>query len=203
MIDGLLCVQYSVYYHTKNEYRTVYKEATKTFNGSFRELSFNLFNPVCGWRIKGTKRKSRAVITYTAEDFYQKQKRFKNKKAKGAQKRRIIFDRDGNACLKCGSTECLTLDHVNPISKGGDSSIDNLQTLCYDCNNKKGDKNIDYRKNKPMKNDLLQTFIFWSESTGNLQPVKATNMDKALEIVKEKHLLITDWELVTPKSKQN
>lgn len=52
--------------------------------------------------------------------------------------RTLILDRDGNACLFCGSTEKLELDHIIPWSKGGASDVSNLQTLCKACNFKKG-----------------------------------------------------------------
>lgn len=61
-------------------------------------------------------------------------------------RRTLVFLRDGCQCLKCGSTENLTLDHVVPKSKGGMDHIDNLQTLCDKCNGKKGAKTVDYRK---------------------------------------------------------
>jgi len=49
-----------------------------------------------------------------------------------------IYKRDGNRCCKCGSSSNLEIDHIIPISKGGKSTIDNLQTLCHKCNVEKG-----------------------------------------------------------------
>jgi 5-methylcytosine-specific restriction endonuclease McrA len=43
-------------------------------------------------------------------------------------------------CKRCGSRYNLTADHVYPVSKGGTTNIDNLQWLCYDCNELKADK---------------------------------------------------------------
>ena len=48
-----------------------------------------------------------------------------------------VYSRDGNRCRKCGSTRDLEVDHIFPISKGGKSNFDNLQTLCHVCNAKK------------------------------------------------------------------
>jgi 5-methylcytosine-specific restriction endonuclease McrA len=52
----------------------------------------------------------------------------------------------GNACLRCGSTEKLSPDHVIPLSKGGMNDISNIQPLCLFCNYSKNNRNSnDYR----------------------------------------------------------
>jgi hypothetical protein len=51
-----------------------------------------------------------------------------------------ILERDDYKCQQCGSTEHPCIDHVIPVSRGGDSSDDNLQVLCLPCNTKKGNK---------------------------------------------------------------
>ena len=59
--------------------------------------------------------------------------------------RQEIFERDGYTCVNCGSTEkeSLEIDHIMPISKGGKTEPSNLQTLCRNCNIRKGN-NIDW-----------------------------------------------------------
>lgn len=52
--------------------------------------------------------------------------------------RKAVLDRDGNACLHCGTPEGLQMDHIFPWSRGGATSYDNLQTLCGPCNRAKG-----------------------------------------------------------------
>lgn len=54
--------------------------------------------------------------------------------------RQEIFERDGYTCVNCGSTEkeSLEIDHIMPISKGGKTEPSNLQTLCRNCNIRKG-----------------------------------------------------------------
>lgn len=50
-----------------------------------------------------------------------------------------VYARDGYRCRYCGrKTDDLEVDHIRPISKGGKSTLDNLQTLCHRCNVKKG-----------------------------------------------------------------
>lgn len=53
-----------------------------------------------------------------------------------------IYARDGYKCCRCGKSGqyvSLEIDHIIPISKGGKSTYDNLQTLCHQCNVEKGD----------------------------------------------------------------
>ncbi|MBQ9773598.1 MAG: topoisomerase DNA-binding C4 zinc finger domain-containing protein [Clostridia bacterium] len=51
-----------------------------------------------------------------------------------------IYERDDNCCRKCGSEYDLEIDHIVPISKGGKSTYQNLQTLCHKCNVEKSNK---------------------------------------------------------------
>jgi len=54
-----------------------------------------------------------------------------------------VFLRDNNQCQYCTikfDIKDLTLDHVIPSSKGGDTSWENIVTCCARCNIKKGNK---------------------------------------------------------------
>ena len=54
-----------------------------------------------------------------------------------------IYKRDGYRCRICGRSQrsgYLEVDHIYPVSKGGKSTADNLQTLCHECNVRKGNK---------------------------------------------------------------
>lgn len=54
-----------------------------------------------------------------------------------------VFERDNYTCRYCGSqSQPFDCDHVNPVSKGGLSVIDNLVTACAPCNRSKGAKTI-------------------------------------------------------------
>ena len=54
--------------------------------------------------------------------------------------RNEVFARDNNKCCSCGATSELTVDHIIPFSLGGQTTKENLQTLCKKCNSKKGIK---------------------------------------------------------------
>lgn len=54
--------------------------------------------------------------------------------------RQQVFERDNYRCVFCGRPDDLQIDHKFPVSKGGTNDIDNLQTLCKYCNQKKRDK---------------------------------------------------------------
>jgi len=54
-----------------------------------------------------------------------------------------IFIRDKFTCQYCGESFKnldLTLDHVIPLNRGGNSDWENIVTACRNCNNKKGGK---------------------------------------------------------------
>lgn len=52
----------------------------------------------------------------------------------------FIYNRDGHSCRNCGRQDrLLTIDHIVPKAKGGSRERSNLQTMCWDCNNAKGD----------------------------------------------------------------
>lgn len=55
--------------------------------------------------------------------------------------RRALFARDGWRCVYCGDgSSRLTLDHVVPRSRGGESVWENVVTACGPCNLRKGDR---------------------------------------------------------------
>jgi len=53
--------------------------------------------------------------------------------------RRGVLRRDGNRCAYC-SRHATTIDHVQPKSRGGQDSWENLVACCLACNNAKGDR---------------------------------------------------------------
>jgi len=61
-----------------------------------------------------------------------------------SKKRRYqILERDKFTCRTCGRSApevALHVDHIIPVSKGGNNTLENLQTLCVDCNLGKGNQ---------------------------------------------------------------
>lgn len=54
--------------------------------------------------------------------------------------RRNLLRRDNYTCQYCGQTHDLTLDHVQPRSRGGRHSWENVVIACRACNQRKGDR---------------------------------------------------------------
>ncbi|KAI3523197.1 hypothetical protein L1887_01255 [Cichorium endivia] len=54
--------------------------------------------------------------------------------------RKNVLARDNFTCQYCSSTMNLTIDHVIPMSRGGEWKWENLVTACLSCNSKKGHK---------------------------------------------------------------
>lgn len=55
--------------------------------------------------------------------------------------RKLIYIKAGGRCELCGRKillDDMTLDHVNPLSMGGDDDVENLAATCYPCNIFKG-----------------------------------------------------------------
>ncbi len=51
-----------------------------------------------------------------------------------------VLLRDGARCRRCHRAINLEVDHIIPVSKGGETEESNLQTLCRRCNRRKRKK---------------------------------------------------------------
>lgn len=90
-----------------------------------------------------------ALIEYMANHIKQR-KTVKAQRALMTKKlREFIKKRDNYTCQNCGASVAdqslllLEVDHIIPVSKGGLSTADNLQTLCWKCNRTKSNKIIE------------------------------------------------------------
>lgn len=85
---------------------------------------------------------------YVSDSSYERVKRHRDKRVAAGltqqnsikkETRNEVFERDGKACVYCGSEDDLTIDHDVPQSRGGSDDIDNLVTCCRACNASKRD----------------------------------------------------------------
>jgi len=79
-----------------------------------------------------------------------------------ALSRHNVMRRDNYSCQYCGSAKNLTLDHLLPRSRGGETNWLNLVTACSRCNARKGDRTPEEAglklRSKPSK-PSLKTFL--------------------------------------------
>lgn len=54
------------------------------------------------------------------------------------RRRNQMLERDGHACIWCGSTQWLEADHIVRYADGGTHDLTNLRTLCHDCHATRG-----------------------------------------------------------------
>lgn len=101
-----------------------------------------------------------------------------------------VFKRDSFTCQYCGTSApdvVLEIDHIEPVSKGGDNDITNLITSCKRCNSGKSDRKLSdnsvIKKRKIQLDELqerqeqLSMMLDWQKSLVNLdeQEVDAAN----------------------------
>lgn len=111
----------------------------------------------CGCAFSPTYGDKRSV--YCSKDCSKRSARRVARKAARARIRSVtvdqvnptkVFDRDGWACVECGvdtprelrgtyEPNAPELDHIMPLSKGGEHSYANTQCLCRQCNAAKSD----------------------------------------------------------------
>jgi len=74
------------------------------------------------------------------------------RKAISTKLRFQVFQRDGFRCKCCGKIAGdgveLQVDHIQPVAKGGINDLQNLQTLCRECNSGKRTETVDFEEVK-------------------------------------------------------
>ena len=67
----------------------------------------------------------------------------KSRRKSIAFNRKNILRRDNYTCQYCGAVDnALTVDHIHPKSRGGESSWVNVVIACKPCNLKKGNQKL-------------------------------------------------------------
>ena len=105
----------------------------------------------------GRKKRKRAKETHQGKEGWIPNKNRTREGREGAieRLRMPVYRRDGFKCQCTGCSKCqsefwsnicgrgkpgLNIHHIKPYSKGGTDDMDNLQTLCEECNKEKGNK---------------------------------------------------------------
>ncbi|MCL2569989.1 MAG: HNH endonuclease [Firmicutes bacterium] len=103
------------------------------------------------------------IVTRKVRERSERQDRINRERSRVTNSVRYdILKRDGHECKICGSTASdgvkLHVDHIVPVSKGGTSDCDNLQTLCDRCNSGKSNKHDSERVND-LGFELMKNFL--------------------------------------------
>lgn len=111
-----------------------------------------------------------------------------------------VFKRDKFTCQYCGRSApevVLHVDHIQPVSKGGDNGITNLVTACKDCNGGKGARELSddaiIQKRKAQLDELqerreqLEMMAEWQKE---LMEFESIQVEKVHQFYKE---LVPGW----------
>lgn len=106
-----------------------------------------------------------------------------------------VMKESGGKCALCGATKesrPLDVDHIIPTSRGGKSTKDNLQVLCFKCNRSKGNRDsTDFRSSTGADFETSCPFCY-----SNMEKSKVLEENDTVYAVKdgcpvsEGHLLI-------------
>lgn len=133
------------------------KELMKKIGANVPEIDIKYAQYTFEYVSAGGNSSQKSVITFNGETVEATANyiadRIKYKNSANAQRalmtnalRTEIKERDDYTCQMCSASIAeqslllLEIDHIIPVSKGGLSTLDNLQTLCWKCNRSKSNK---------------------------------------------------------------
>ncbi len=92
----------------------------------------------------------------------------------------FLFARDGYRCQFCSRTqaqlrtrECLTRDHLVPLSRGGTNAWTNVVTACSTCNARKGSHLPEELGMHPLRPPIEPHFVHLAWAVRRLTPTQA------------------------------
>lgn len=107
-----------------------------------------------------------------------------------------VFKRDSFTCQYCGRSApevLLEVDHITPVSKGGDNSMINLVTSCRDCNRGKSAKELsDNSSVKAQKKQLdelqqrkeiMEMMVQWRKELMEIEEVEIDTIEDYIESI--------------------
>ena len=110
----------------------------------------------------------------------------------------FLFARDGYRCQYCGRDsrqfkfrECLTRDHLIPLSRGGTNAWTNVVTACSTCNTRKGHRMLEQCGMYPLRQPTEPYFVYLAWVVRRLTPIQTkyirmfygSDMLRQLEVV--------------------
>ncbi|XP_009389001.2 uncharacterized protein LOC103975690 [Musa acuminata AAA Group] len=156
-----------VEYEEEEEENELQRDELSCFRGLVLDVSYRPVNVVCWKRAICLEFMEKAdVLEYYDQTVSSAQGSFyipavlqiphllqvvKRRRIKQNLSRRNIFYRDSFTCQYCSSRDNLTVDHVVPISRGGEWMWENLVTACARCNSRKGQKTLEEANMKLIK----------------------------------------------------
>lgn len=133
-----------------------------------------------------TKAKAVVVDIATGEPVKPKKRKALSKKT-----RFEVFKRDSFTCQYCGGcapSVVLVVDHIEPVSKGGDNALVNLVTSCDSCNAGKSNRRLaddsavskqhSQLKVLQEKREQLTMMVEWKRSLANLDDEAVTAVEE-------------------------
>lgn len=109
-------------------------------------------SPTCGFKLPAVIR----LKYYVNKRSYKRPPRFQ---------KRVLFNRDAWKCQYCGIDlhyPLITIDHIHPLSRGGQTNWKNCVVACKKCNSSKGDKTLEEAGMKLLKQPSEPTaFHYW------------------------------------------
>ncbi len=92
----------------------------------------------------------------------------------------FLFARDAYQCQFCGRPqivlkprECLTRDHLVPLSRGGTNAWTNVVTACSTCNARKGNRLPEELGMHPLRPPVEPHFVHLAWAVRRLTPIQA------------------------------
>jgi len=105
-----------------------------------------------------------------------------------------VFKRDSFTCQYCGIKApdvVLEVDHINPVSKGGENTILNYVTSCFDCNRGKSNKTLSenhaLEKERTQleilneRREQMRLMVDWKKELQNLENEQIDAIDEYFE----------------------
>lgn len=123
----------------KKELKYPTPKARVTASVSYRSpKGQNAYSRNLVWNFEELREELRAAVDTRARLSTAEARRRRERSLMTPSLRMQILRRDGSRCRMCGASASdgatLQIDHINPVSHGGPTTPENLQTLCQPCN---------------------------------------------------------------------